>query len=146
MTTTKNTFIGFDWGKKEPSFISGEIQADKIWIDEKQDLDLKFTPEKIKEIIKNAMNPPLEGFEQVIGRKFTCHECERLACSTLCRFCKRGLTYGVYEDYLLLSDDTKAEIKLKDQEIADTKIDTHPRHKIGQILFPFDWFKLELIL
>ena len=55
-------------------------------------------------------SPNLEGFEKVLGRKFNSTDFD---------------IFG--KDYPTLSDDTKAEIKEKDKEIAETKIDTHPR-------------------
>ena len=88
------------------------------------------------------LNPPLEGFERVLGRKFTCGDCDN--------------KYGIgcwfpqinhCESYFKLSDKTKAEIKLKDKEIEDTKIDTHPRYPIQQSMIHYLMdLKLELIL
>ena len=69
--------------------------------------------------------PNLEGFEQVLGRKFRCQDCSRI-----CPIANQ-MTHICYE--FKLSDATKVEIKLKDREIEDTKIDTHPRYPLGTL-------------
>ena len=65
--------------------------------------------------------PILEGFEKVLGRKIVF----------------KDFDHFTKYDYPILSDKTKAEIKLKDQEIEHTKIDTHPRHYLGSLVKNF---------
>lgn len=86
----------------------------------------------------------LEGFEKVLGRKFTCIKdcvlysegnCEMIG--NLLKYCPK----------FRLTDDTKAEIKLKDKEIEETKIDTHPRYYLQTIkIRPHEYMRLEIIL
>jgi len=74
----------------------------------------------------------LEGFEKVLGRKFRCWDCRHLEERSDCEFSKRYLLINDCPIFKL-SDNTITEIRLKDKEIEDTKIDTHPRYK-GLIL------------
>ena len=86
--------------------------------------------------------PALEGFEQVIGRKFTCEDCDYYRENSIIehpyrfqgelnfyRGCE-GHHKGKNAECFDLCEKIKAEIKLMDKEIEDTKIDTHPRYLI----------------
>jgi len=82
-----------------------------------------FRKESIDKCIQNYKDS-LDGFEKVLCRKFTCEkDCNDRDCEWKDRiFMKR---YNICLNFKI-SDDTKAEIKLKDREIEKNKIDTHP--------------------
>ena len=93
--------------------------------------------------------PVLEGFEQVIGRKLDCSVCvyflEENLYSWKCKFYspKRFNLHGLKPcKHVQFQQTILDEIKLRDKEIEDTKIDTHPRHLIGKITpsQSLDWF------
>jgi len=119
--------------------------------------DLNVTSlEMIMNNVRNAMNPPLKGFEKVLGRKPQCKQCEYYD-QDYDAFCN---DHQVYEcDMGVKTDENasmwnckygieqiKAEIKLKDREIKETKIDTHPRHILTQNGFYINSTELEIIL
>jgi len=99
-----------------------------------------------------TMYQELKFFEKVLDRKLNCTDCHFSRANIEEKIFDEKMCFCSSEDFLQLcprfkmSDKTKVEIKLKDRVIEKNKIDLHPRHKIGQILFPYDWFKLELIL
>ena len=80
--------------------------------------------------IREEMND-LEDWERVLGRKFTCEDCSNkyeIGCwYPYCPLCPQ----------FKLSSKTKAEIKLKDREIEETKIDTHPKYELGSLVKNF---------
>jgi len=75
---------------------------------------------EIDEVVEFDRFNPI-GFEKVLGRKFKQFDFRMV-------FDEEKMKGG-----LGLIDKTKAEIKLKDREIEETKIDTHPRYLIGKI-------------
>ena len=77
---------------------------------------MEINEENVGTWIKCEYIPPiLEGFEKVLGRKFVF----------------RDFDHFTKYDYPILSDETKAEIKLHDYELYPAgKVDTHPRFEI----------------
>ncbi len=73
----------------------------------------------------------LEGFEKVLDRRFKCNDCS-LMTTVGCVESWMDITNAFPCHKFILTDKTKAEIKLKDREIEDTKIDTHPRYFIRE--------------
>jgi len=101
-------------------------------------------------IFEELHQPILEGFEKVLGRKFTCKDCGYLRKeksmdlslnifwskdSYVCPsgWCNNIDIFKICKSFYL-SDDTKAEIKLADKKIEETKIDTHPRFSLGNLV------------
>ena len=79
----------------------------------------------------------LDGFEKVLGRKFTCKDCTQYNpykhISNSYLFGCVGNENNIKCEKFWIKDDIKMEIKLKDKEISKTKIDTHPRYLIGSM-------------
>ena len=100
----------------------------------------RMTPEDVV-----GLPPKLEGFEQVIGEKWGCKHCSECI-KTIDR---KGIQFNVcnkfhfwfindpffrrcMDECLVLSDETKAEIKLHDYELYPAGyVDIHPRFIIG---------------
>jgi len=121
MTTTNiKDFMVVDWGNPETSYMSG------IVVDGQINIDLEI----MDKIINGGIPDYLQGFEKVLGRKFTCQQdCADRDCKWKNRIFMNG--YNICGDFIL-SDDTKAAIKLKDYE--EIKIDTHPKYFIANLL------------
>ncbi len=103
-----------------------------------------MTAEHLYAIIAKRDNP-LKGFEKVLGRKVNkCGDCKHTVPNEEypdslvdCRLYKTfyNIVRHKCKRFRGLSDKTKAEIKLKDSEIAETKIDTHPTFSIPNPFF-----------
>ena len=78
---------------------------------------------------KNEKETSLEGFEKVLGRKFDCHDCN------IFFRCRKDVIDDRKCDDLELRMGILDEIKLKDKEIENTKIDTHPGFQVPNPFF-----------
>ena len=130
MTTYKGECNQISWGTPEREYIIG---TDPAFADSSPWVMVEYLEDGSFRIMNTP--PILEGFERVLGRKFGHGDCNwegTWRCGQFPHLCNG----------FKLCDDTKAEIKLKDKEIEETKIDTHPRHRItvryGPNLFR-DW-------
>jgi len=83
----------------------------------------------------------MNGFEKVLGRKWHCEDCKYCiktidregkqfnVCYKFHFWFREDPTYNrCMDDCFVVSDKIKAGIKLKDKQIENTKIDTHPRY------------------
>ena len=97
----------------------------------------RMTPEDVV-----GLPPKLEGFEKVLGRKFTCYDCPYLKNYSPYSHCCKYFSFGRFNlhglkpcKHFKLSKDILEIIKLRDTEIENTKIDTHPRFSLGIISY-----------
>ncbi|MHA1277102.1 MAG: hypothetical protein ACTSQ8_07945 [Candidatus Helarchaeota archaeon] len=86
----------------------------------------------------------LEGFEKVLGRKFTCWNCKHEHIDLdKCQYCFNN-------ENLQLNDRTLVEIKEKMGDADDRGKDIHPRHRLRDLeqrtVIGLQIIKLELIL
>lgn len=101
----------------------------------------QWQKEDLRMFMRDGTKPILEGFEKVLGEKWGCGNCQFIryvSCrdKTMAYVCpwiwnSEPLTSYSGCNIFEISDKTKAEIKLEDYWIILSKIDIHPRYKIG---------------